>query len=327
MNEAKSSLQGVLFALLSFALYATHDVFVKHLGGFYSPFQILFFAVLFSFPLATLYALRNPRTGSLWPHHPVLMLVRVLAILLTGLCAFFAFSVLALPQTYALLFFTPVLITMLSIPLLGERVGLHRWSAVLVGFLGVLVVLQPTSSSLNLGHLAGVGAAFGAAVTSLVTRRVGQREKTSVMLIYPLLGNFFLIAPVLPFVYLPMPMMHLVEIALISLLGFLAMICIVTALQRANAGIIAPMQYSQIIWAGIFATTIFDHQMSWSFALGTTLIVLSGLYIVRREWTKADSMQPVISNGTFRPDSGLRPRFAISGLFWKSGQPPADRQE
>jgi len=317
VNETKSSLQGVSLALLGFALYATHDVFVKHLGGFYSPFQILFFAVLFSFPLVTLYALKNPRTGSLWPHHPFLMLLRVLAISITGFCAFFAFSILPLPQTYALLFLTPILITLLSIPFLGEKVGLHRWGAVLVGFMGVLIVLQPTTGSLTIGHLAGIAAACASAVASLITRKIGPREKTSVMLIYPLLGNFFIVGLILPFVYVPMPLTHLLEITMISLLGFLAMICIVVSLQRANAGLIAPMQYSQIIWAGIFASTIFNDRMTWSFVLGAALIVASGLYIVRREWTKADSMQPVISNGTFRPDSGLRPRFAVSRLFWK----------
>ena len=329
MTDTKSSVQGVFLALLGFALYSTHDVFVKHLGGFYSPFQILFFAVLFSFPLVTLYVVKNPRTGSLWPHYPMLMFIRVLAISLTGFCAFYAFSVLALPQTYALLFLTPVIITVLSVPVLGERVGLHRWGSVLLGFAGVLIVLQPTVSSLTLGHAAGIGSAFGAAINALITRKIGPREKTAVMLIYPLLGNFFIFGMILPFVYKPMPLVHLGEITAISVLGFLAMICIVGSFQRATAGVIAPMQYSQIIWAGIFGTMLFDEQMTWAFVLGAGLIVTSGLYIVQREWTKADSLQPVLSNGMFRPDSGLRPRFAISWLVLKgqSSQGPSSQGE
>ena len=163
-------------SLVGFALYSTHDVVIKYLGSFYSPFQILFFSVLFSFPLVTLYIVRNPRTGSLWPHYPSLMLIRVLAISLTGVCAFFAFSVLPLAQTYALLFLTPILITTLSIPFLAERVGLHRWCAILVGFIGVLVVLQPNSTTLNLGHIACLGAVVASATNALITRKIGQRE-------------------------------------------------------------------------------------------------------------------------------------------------------
>jgi drug/metabolite transporter (DMT)-like permease len=317
MVSPKSASRGLLLSLLGFALYSSHDVLVKHLGEFYSPFQILFFAVLFSFPLVTLYVLRTPRTGSLWPHYPILMFVRVLAVSLTGFCAFYAFSALALAQAYALLFLTPILITALSVPVLGEKVGLHRWGAVLVGFIGVMLVLQPNYSGLNGGYVAGIGAALGSAVNSLITRQIGQREKTEVMLLYPLIGNFLIMGCALPFVYVPMPLVHLAEISLISLLGLIAMFCIVIALQKANAGVVAPMQYSQIIWAGVFGAVFFDQQLTRGFVIGAALIVASGLYIVRREWTRTDSMQPVLSNGTFGPDNGVRPAFALSRVFMK----------
>ena len=77
----------------------------------------------------------------------------------------------------------------------------------------------------------------------------------------------------------------------------------------------APMHSSQIIWAGIFSTVFFSQDISWAFLVGAFLIVSSGLYIVQREWTKVGSLQPVLSTGTFRPDSGLRPRFLLSRVF------------
>ena len=322
MAQSRSSLNGALLALSGFALYATHDAVIKHLGGFYSPFQILFFSVLFSFPLVNVYIISNRRTGSLWPHYPLLMLVRVLAISMTGFCAFFAFSVLPLTQAYALLFLTPILITTLSIPVLGESVGLHRWAAILVGFIGVLVVLNPNATELSAGHLACLGAVGASATNSIITRKIGQREKTSVMLIYPLIGNVLIMGLVLPFVYEPMPLAHLGSIGLISMLGILAMFCITLALKQANAGIVAPMQYSQIIWAGIFGSLFFEQNLTGSFILGAALIVASGLYIVRREWTRTDSLQPVLSSGAFRPDSGLRPKFMLSRVFRRSDWRP-----
>ncbi len=320
----QSNVTGVFLSLLAFAIYSTHDVFVKFLGAFYTPFQILFFSVLFSFPLVNLFIVRNPKTGSLWPHHPFQMAFRVLATSISGFCAFYAFSILPLAQTYALLFLTPIFITILSIPILGEKVGIHRGISVMVGFIGVLIVLQPGTNFFTFGHLAGITAAMGAAANSLITRKIGQKEKTSVMLLYPMFGNFILMGSVLPFVYQPMPLSHLGIIALISCLGFLAMFCIVGAYKSSNASVIAPMQYSQILWAGFFGVVLFDDTITQSFILGASLIIGSGLYIVRREWNQNKSLQPVLGNGTFRPDIGLRPRFTLFSFFLK---PPEEKQK
>ena len=322
-----ANLKGIFLSLAGFAIYSTHDVFIKFLGGFYSPFQILFFSVLFSFPLVNFFIIGNPRTGSLWPHHPFQMTLRVLATSVSGFCAFYAFSVLPLPQTYALLFLTPIFITLLSIPVLGERVGIHRSGSVLVGFIGVLIVLQPTTSTLTLGHLLGIIAAIGAAVNSLITRKIGQKEKTAVMLLYPLFGNFILMGLCLPFVYVPMPTLHLGAIALVSCLGFLAMFCIVGAYKASNASVVAPMQYSQLLWAGFYGVLLFDDDITISFIIGATLIIASGLYIVKREWKQTKSLQPVLGNGNFRPDVGLRPRFALSRFFIQSVDNKKDSAE
>ena len=185
----------------------------------------------------------------------------------------------------------------------------------LVGFIGVLIVLQPTTSTLTLGHFFGILAAMGASVNSLITRKIGQKEKTAVMLLYPLFGNFILMGLFLPFVYVPMPAAHLGGIALVSFLGFLAMFCIVGAYKASNASVIAPMQYSQILWAGFYGVLLFDDEISMSFVIGATLIIASGLHIVKREWNQTKSLQPVLGNGNFRPDVGLRPRFALSRFF------------
>ena len=158
---------------------------------------------------------------------------------------------------------------------------------------------------------------MGAATNSLITRRIGQREKMSVMLIYPMLGNFLIMGLIMPFVYEPMPLLHLGSIVVLAILGFLAMFFIVSAFKNANAAIIAPMQYSQILWAGFFGLILFGDQVTGSLVIGSILIIGSGLYIVKRELSQKKSLQPVLSDATFRPDSGLRPRFAISDSFFK----------
>ena len=84
VNDAQSNISGLSLSLMGFALYSIHDVIVKLLGVYYTPFQILFFSVLFSFPLVLLFMLRNPKVGSLWPHNPTQMAIRVLAASISG---------------------------------------------------------------------------------------------------------------------------------------------------------------------------------------------------------------------------------------------------
>ncbi|MEM1102406.1 MAG: EamA family transporter, partial [Pseudomonadota bacterium] len=134
------NLRAVTLALAAFGLFATHDVIVKLLGADYSAFQIVFFSVLFSFPVATVLLLRDETSGTLIPKHPWWVIARTLAAVITGAAAFYAFSVLPLAQVYAILFASPLLITIMSVPFLGEKVGLRRGLAVLVGLGGVLVV-------------------------------------------------------------------------------------------------------------------------------------------------------------------------------------------
>ena len=118
MAIKNSNLRGALMALLAFAIYSTHDVVVKFLGGLYSPVQIIFFSTLLAFPLVTLMLIQDRRDGNLRPKHPWWSLARTVCTVITGLSAFYAFSVLPLAQTYAILFAAPLLITVLALSLI-----------------------------------------------------------------------------------------------------------------------------------------------------------------------------------------------------------------
>ena len=282
-----SSLKGVLNALLAFAIFSVHDVVVKFLGGQYSPFQIIFFSTLLSFPLITMMLMRDPTSGHLRPVHPWWIALRTLAGVVTGSSAFYAFSVLPLAQTYAVLFTTPLLITLLSIPILGEKVGIHRWLAIVGGLVGVLVVLRPDSAAIEFGHIAALVAAFGIALASIIVRKVGREERSVVLLLYPMIANFVAMAIALPFIYLPMPIEHLGLVGLISLLGFISGLLLIVAYRNAEAAVVAPMQYSQIVWAAIFGFWLFGETIDTATLIGTAIIICSGLYIVFRE-SRAD---------------------------------------
>jgi len=214
-----SNTKGALIALLAFAIFSTHDIIVKFLGASYSPIQIVFFSVLFG-------------TG---------------ATTLTGISAFYAFSKLPLAQVYAILFAAPLLITILSIPILGEQVRLRRWVAVLIGLAGVLVVLRPGAEPLTLGHLAALFAAVGGALASIIVRKIGKDERSVVLLVYPMMTNFAIMGAALPFVYQPMPMEHMAGIAVMSIMALIASALVIAAYKAGEAVIVAPMQYSRLV--------------------------------------------------------------------------------
>lgn len=277
------NLKGAFFALLAFAVFATHDVVIKVLGVSFSPFQMVFFSTLFSFPLITLMLMRDKTSGHLRPVHPWWTLFRTLASTVNALGAFYAFSNLPLAQVYALIFAAPLVITVLSIPILGERVGFHRWAAVILGLIGVIIVLRPTDADLGLGHLAALSCAFFGGFAAVVVRKIGQKERTVVLMLYPLVSNFIVMGALMVWTYQPMSLPEMGGVSAIAVLGFLGGIFLILAYKAAEAAIVAPMQYSQIIWATLFGYLFFNERPDLPTIIGTAIIIASGLYIVFRE--------------------------------------------
>lgn len=313
------NLAGPLFALLAFGIFATHDVVIKFLGGQYSPIQIIFFSTLFSFPLITLMLMSDRNEGHLRPVHPWWTLLRTVSSTITAFTAFYAFSVLPLAQVYVILFASPLLITLLSIPILGERVGIHRLGAVVVGLAGVIVVLRPGQTPLGLGHVAGFAAALFGALAAVIMRKIGRDERTPVMMLYPLVMNFVVMGSALTFVYEPMPITHLGLLALIAAMGFVAGLFLIRAYRNGDAAIVAPMQYSQILWATVYGFLLFGERLDLATMIGAGIIIASGVYIVFRESRLgAESTTPVLRT---RSRGGTAVSFRIGPILRRRNRP------
>lgn len=311
MAVSQSNLRGALLALAAFGIYATHDVVVKFLGGSYSAFQIIFFSGLLGFPLVTIMLMGDRTDGNLIPKHPWWTAVRTVSAVLTGVGGFYAFSVLPLAQTYAILFAMPILITLLAIPILGEKIGLRRGIAIVVGLAGVIIVLRPGTVDLNLGHLAALTAATTGAMTSVIVRKIGNDERPVVLMLYPMVANFLVMGCALPFVYFPMPLFHFGALALMAALGITAGLLVIAAYRTAPAIIVAPMQYSQMLWAVLYGWLFFDEGLDLYTGIGAAVIIASGIYIVLREGTpQVSENRPVLENRS-RFDTGAFPRIGL----------------
>lgn len=308
MQKPRSDHRGPLMALLAFAVFATHDVFVKYLGATYSPFQIVFFSVLLGFPLVTLLLMRDATDGNLRPRHPWWTALRTGSVVVTAVSAFYAFSVLPLATTYAILFAAPLIITLLSIPVLGERVGLRRGIAVVVGLAGVLIVLRPGATDLGLGHLAALAAAVFGALSSIIVRKIGRDERSVVLLLYPMMANAVIMGAAMPFVYEPMPLKDFGAAFVIAALAMIGTLCVIAAYKLGEAVRVAPMQYSQILWATVFGYLLFDEVPDLPTFVGASIIIASGIYIVLREGRpNVSENRPVLTTKS-RPDTGTAPR-------------------
>lgn len=283
MSPAPSNLQGAALSLAAFAMFACVDMSIKFLGAGYSPFQIIFFVNMMAVPIAVVYAMAERTEAGLRPRKPGLMALRCAAVLLNAMAGTYAFSVLPLAQCYAIFFTMPIFIALLSIPVMGEKIDLPRGLAILAGLGGVVVALDPGTATLQWGHLVALLGAMVGAANYVIIRRTGDAERPVVLQLYPILTQLVVAGLLLPFSYVPMPGRDLVLTGFMAAAGFAGYLFVIAALRRAPGIVVAPMQYSQILWAAIFGALLFGEAMTAPTILGVVIIVAAGVVIVTRQ--------------------------------------------
>lgn len=309
MDGKTDTKRGFMLGLLAFGIFATHDALIKSLGGSYSVFQIIFFATLFAFVPVTVVMMVDKSEGNFRPHHPWWLALRTVCALIGASCAFYAFTVLPLAEVYALLFAMPLLITALSVPFLGETVGVRRWIAVFVGFVGVIVVLRPGAGDFTLGHAAALTAAVVSSMANIIIRKIGSDERSAVLILIPMITNIVVMASLMPFVYQPVSLPDLGVMGLIGTIVIGAQIAMIGAYRAAPAAIVAPVQYSQILWAVAFGYFFFSETPDIWVAVGSAIIISSGIFVIWREGgAKASNMRPVTRMANLRIDTGPSPK-------------------
>lgn len=300
-SAQQSPVIGLLTALGGFALYSTHDALTKYVGAGYSVFQIIFFAMLFAFVPMSIMMLADKQVRNFRPKKPGLVLLRSVTMIIGLSCAFYAFTALPLAEVYSLLFAAPLLITVFSIPILGEVVRGQRWAAVIVGLIGVLIVLRPGASEFTLGHAAGIISACCSAFSSVLVRKIGREERTAVMILFPMILAMIVMGMLLPSTYKPMELIDLALVACIGLFSVFAQFAVIAGYRRAPAAVIAPAQYSQIIWATIFGVLFFEESPDIYVGIGSAIIIGSGVFVVWRESrSNVSARYPVLRTLTTR---------------------------
>jgi S-adenosylmethionine uptake transporter len=276
------SLRGAFLGLGAMALYCFYDVTIKLLGGAYSPLQILFCAGLVFVPLILGHLLLTGQAGRMQPVQPGWIAVRVVAALLNGVLGAYAFAVLPLAQAYAVFFLMPLMISLLAVPVLGEPMDRARGFAILAGLAGVMIALQPGAAPLGLGHLAAFSAAALGALNYVILRKTSGVESPGVLMLYPAVVQLAFTGVAMLWLWVPMPPAHW---ALTTLMGVELMVgglMIIAAYRIAPAIVVAPMQYSQIIWAAILGALFFGEAMDGPMIVGIAIIIAAGQFLLYR---------------------------------------------
>ncbi|MCC2978007.1 DMT family transporter [Sphingomonas sp. PL-96] len=289
----------LLIAFLSYAAFAISDASVKLVEGRINPFEAAFVGALLGF--AALPFIRKPdeRLGDLLrtTNRP-LWLLRAGASAACTVCSVIAFTRLPMPEAFALIFLMPLFVTLLSVVFLKEIVGPWRWAAVVLGFVGVLIVLRPGLRAIGPGHVAALAAGFTSALSIISFRLASPQEKRMSLfgagLIGPLLVNGVLMLPA----FTVPALADLVLLASYGLLAAAGQALLMTATLRLPASQVAPPQYSQMIWAVLFSYCLFRQPVDAATFLGIAVIVLAGLLTWLRErvrlpaWRRRLPMRP-----------------------------------
>lgn len=280
----------MLAAVLMFALM---DAGLKSLSVHYPPLQVATLRGLSSLPMVLAWVLLTtglrPLLRIRWSLH---LLRGVLGILMMG-SFIYGLKRLPLSTAYSIFFAAPLLITALSVPILGEKVGPRRWTAIAIGLLGVLTVLRPTGAGVfTWAGLAVLVAALGYAVSAITVRVLARTDSNQAMVFWMLvmlaLGSGVLAWPG----WVPLRMEDAWLIAGVGIAGSLGQYTITEAFRRGEASLIAPLEYTALIWGvalDLALWGVLPDAVTW---LGAAIIISSGLYLLRRERVHAEAEHP-----------------------------------
>lgn len=276
--------------LAAVAAFTLMDAGLKALSAHYPPLQLAALRGVSSLPWVLAWALWTAGPAALrmgrWPLHLLRGGLGVLMI------ASFVYGLRRLPMStaYALFFIAPLLITALSVPILGERVGPRRWTAIALGLLGVLVVLRPGGSGVfTLAGLAVLAAATVYALSAITVRVLARTDSTQAITVW-LLALMALGAGALAWPdWVALRGEHMALVAAIGVAGALGQYAITEAFRQGEASLIAPLEYTALVWGGgldLALWGVLPDGITW---LGAGVIVASGLYSLRRERVHAEA--------------------------------------
>lgn len=283
---------GILLMLAGMLLFSLNDTLGKWLVAGFTVGQILLLrSVAALIALSPLIVRSGGFVRTMKVERPWLHVLRVVLVVIEVACFYWSVRYLPLADAVAYYMASPLFVAALSAPLLGERLGRARWIAVVVGFIGVLIILRPSSQAFSLPALVALAGSITFAFIMLLTRRL-RTTNGMTLILWQTLATLLAGAATVPFAWVKP---SFIDVLLLGSLGFastLAHMCVNRSLKLAPAAVVVPFQYSLLLWGIVFGWMIFGDNPDPVMLAGAGVVCLSGLYLLRLERQQASAASP-----------------------------------
>ena len=278
-------MKAIILSASAWMILPVMDAFAKFLSSSLDVLQItwgrFFFTAVFTFLLMIIFY----RKSLIWTNKPLLQIIRGLFLVFSTYLFFYSISVISLPKALTLAFVAPLFVTALSPFFLKEKVGIRRWTAVFIGFMGTLIVIRPGFIEYNLATFAALGTGFCYGFYLIITRKLSTSDNPLLTLLFTGVVGVIILSFFMPSVWINPTPNQWYLMAIIGLIASVAHFFIILSLKYADASKLAPLGYTEIITNVIISYYFFNELPdNWTY-LGLFIIVLSGIYVSRREYS------------------------------------------
>ena len=278
-------LKGVIFFMTAIFLISVVDTVCKVFTKDLHSIQLVWgYFVGINLTLWVFFLFKSEKFSNLRrTERPLLQIIRPAFLVCSISSLFIGLTYLPIAEATVIGFVAPLFITALSVPILKEHVDIHRWSAVAIGLVGVIIIIRPGG---DLWHLASVMPLLGAlffALFQIITRLLAATERTHTTLFYTGLGGLAWSSLIVPFVWVTPSITHIFVFLSTGAMGAMAHLCMISAFDRAEASLLAPYNYTKLIWVSVLGYLIFNDVPSLDMWIGAIIIVSAGFYVLYRE--------------------------------------------
>jgi drug/metabolite transporter (DMT)-like permease len=282
MNATRS---GYVFTIVAITLFSVQDGVSKHLAGAYPPFLVAMIRY-WTFALFAIVLAARSRGGlsvTVRTRRPLLQVVRGLLLAAQIVLVIKSFALVGLAHSQVIFSSGPLMVALLSMPILGEKVGWRRWTAICIGFVGVLIILKPESGFFDLRFLVPLSSALLFSLYVIVTRLVSRQDAAMTSFFYTGVVGAVAMSCIGPFFWMPLTPQDWVWMVLLCLTGMSSHYCLIRAYDLLDAVVIQPLTYLQLVYAAIIGVTFFGEMLTPNMIVGALIVVGAGLFTVWRE--------------------------------------------
>ena len=280
----RQRLIGIGLMCLTVAFFACLDTTAKYLGTMMDPLEVAWARYTSAFVLTLFVSNPVSQPGLMRTKRPVLQVVRGSLLVMSTVLNFFALRWLQLDEALSIIFTYPFIVAIVSGPILGEWLGRRRWTAIGVGFCGVLLITRPGLGGFNPGAVLSLASVICYGFYAVLTRVASRTDSNQTSLFYNNAVGALVMLPVIPFVW-TMPQNWKIAALLvgIGLLGSIGHFFMISAHKLAPASVLSPFIYTQLVWVMILGYLVFDHVPTRWTLMGAAIVIGSGLYLLYRE--------------------------------------------